>query len=142
MGGLRVVKRGVAAQGTCSRCGATGCPWDHIAGEPICPDCQESLAQGEGEPLILRTEKNRCTVCEQQGTIRYLTYPLHAVDPVEMDLCPRHFHALLSRRLDGHAYHQLGRQLQMLGFTARQIFLLHEAFYNEQGQSLQPIPEL
>jgi hypothetical protein len=142
MGGLRVVKTGGAARGACSRCRATGCPWDHIAGESFCPDCQESLAQGEGEPLIVRTEKNRCAVCEQQGTIRYLTYPLHAAEPVEMDLCPRHFHALLSRRLDRYAYHQLGRQLQALGLTARQVFLLHEAFYDEQGRPLQPIPEL
>jgi len=59
-----------------------------------------------------------------------------------MDLCPRHFHSLLSRRLDRHAYHQLGRQLQALGLMARQVFLLHEAFYDEQGQPLQPIPEL
>jgi hypothetical protein len=142
MGGLRVVRKGDAARGACGRCKATGCPWDHIAGEPICPDCQESLAQGEGEPLIVRTEKNRCAVCDQQGTIHYLTYPLHAADPVEMDLCPRHFHSLLSRRLDRHAYHQLGRQLQALGLMARQVFLLHEAFYDEQGQPLQPIPEL
>jgi hypothetical protein len=90
----------------------------------------------------VRTEKNRCTICEQHGTLRYLTYPLHAVEPVEMDLCSRHFHALLSRRLDRHAYHQLARQLQMLGLKARQVFLLHEAFYDEQGQSLQPVPEL
>ena len=142
MGGLRVVKGGSVSQGPCGRCRATGCPWDHIAGEPICPDCQENLAQGEGEPLIVRTEKNRCAVCEQRGTICYLTYPLHAAEPVEMDLCPRHFHALLARRLDRHAYHQLGRQLQMLGLATRQVFLLHEAFYDEQGQSLQPVPDL
>ncbi len=119
MDGLRVVKEKVAVLGACSRCQAGGCPWDRIADQVICPDCQESLAQGEGEPLILRTEKHRCAVCQQQGTVRYLTYPLHASEPVEMDLCPRHFQSLLGRRLDRHGYHQLSRQLQSLGFTAR-----------------------
>jgi hypothetical protein len=142
MDGLRVVKDVVAPQASCSRCQAAGCPWDRLAGQTICPDCQEALAQGEGDALILRTERNRCAVCQQSGIVRYLTYPLHSTEPVEMDLCPRHFQALLSRRLDRHAYHQLSRQLQMLGFTARQVFLLHEAFYDDQGQSLQPVPEL
>ena len=142
MDGLRVVKEECTPQVPCSRCQASGCPWDRLAGRPACPDCQETLAQGEGEPLVLRTEKNRCAICQQQGTVRYLTYPLHSARPVEMDLCPRHFHALLARRLDHHAYHQLSRQLQGLGFTARQVFLLHEAFYDEQGRSLQPVPEL
>jgi hypothetical protein len=141
MDGLRVVKGGIVPQAPCGRCQASGCPWDHIAGEPICPDCQESLAQGEGAPLVVRTEKHRCAVCQQQGTIRYVTFPLHAAEPVEMDLCARHFQALLARRLDRHAYHQLSRQLQTLGFTARQVFLLHEAFYDEQGRSLQPVSD-
>jgi hypothetical protein len=142
MDGLRVVKEAFAVQAPCSRCQATGCPWDRLASQAVCPDCQESLAQGEGEPLIVRTEKHRCAVCHQLGTVPYLTYPLHSTEPVEMELCPRHFHALLARRLDRHAYHQLSRQLQRLGFAARQVFLLHEAFYDEQGRPLQPVPEL
>ena len=142
MDGLRVVKEELSAQTPCSRCRSAGCPWDRLAGQAMCPDCQEALAQGEGEPFVVRTEKKRCAVCQQAGTVRYLTYPLHSTDPVEMDLCPRHFQSLLARRLERHAYHQLSRQLQTLGFTARQVFLLHEAFYNEQGQSLQPVPEL
>lgn len=142
MEGLRVVNEEIAPQASCSRCQASGCPWDRLAGRPVCPDCQEALAQGEGEPLVLRTEKNRCAACQKQGTVRYLTYPLHSSRPVEIDLCPGHFHALLARRLDHHAYHQLSRLLQGLGFTARQVFLLHEAFYDEQGRSLQPVPEL
>jgi hypothetical protein len=58
-----------------------------------------------------------------------------------MDLCPRHIHALLARRLDRASYFQLARQLQILGVAARQVFLLHEAFYDEQGRSLQPIAD-
>jgi len=142
MDGLRVVKGEASPRVPCSRCQSSGCPWDRVAGHPICPDCQESLAQGEGEPLVLRTEKRRCTICQQLGTIRYVTYPLHSAEPLEIELCSRHFHALLARRLDHHAYHQLSRQLQGLGLAARQVFLLHEAFYDEQGQSLQPVPEL
>jgi hypothetical protein len=142
MDGLRVLKGDLTPQAPCSRCQSAGCPWDCLAEQAVCPDCQEALAQGEGEPFVVRTEKKRCAVCQQTGTVRYLTYPLHSTQPVEMDLCPRHFQALLARRLDCHAYHQLSRQLQTLGFTARQVFLLHEAFYNEQGQPLQPVPEL
>jgi hypothetical protein len=142
MDGLRVVKEGFTRHVPCSRCQSAGCPWDRLGGEAVCPDCQEALAQGEGEPLVLRTERNRCAVCQQLGTVRYLTYPLHSSEPLEMDLCPRHFQSLLARRLDRHAYHQLSRQLQTLGFTARRLFLLHEAFYDEQGQSLQPVSDL
>lgn len=141
MDGLRVVKGGCISQGPCGRCRAGGCPWDRIAGQTICPDCQEALARGEGEPLIARTENRPCAVCSRKGTIRYLTYPLHAAEPVEMDLCPRHFQALLARRLDRQAYQQLSRQLRVLGFEAPQIFLLHEAFYDQHGHSLQPVPE-
>jgi hypothetical protein len=139
---LRVVKEALTPRAPCSRCKSAGCPWDRLAGQPVCPDCQEALAQGEGEPFVVRTEKLHCAVCRQAGTVRYLTYPLHSSEPIEIDLCPRHFQALLARRLDRHAYHQLSRQLQTLGFSTRQVFLLHEAFYDEQGHSLQPVPEL
>ena len=142
MNGLRVVKEEIATRDSCSRCQSGGCPWDRLAGQVVCPDCQETLAQGEGEPLVVPTEKHRCAVCQLLGTIRYLTYPLHSAKPVEMDLCPRHFRSLLARRLDRHAYHQLSRQLRTLGFETRQVFLLHEAFYDDKGQSLQPVPEL
>jgi hypothetical protein len=142
MEGLRVVPgEELSPGGPCSWCQATGCPWDRIVNRSICPDCQEALAQGEAEPLIARAERKRCAVCQQIGTICYTTYPLHAADPVEIDLCPRHFQALLARRLDPHAYHQLVRQLNLVGLTARQVFLLHEAFYDDQGQSLQPVAE-
>src|SRR6516165_3378273 len=115
MEGVRWVEGGAALpQEPCSRCQAAGCPWDRIAGKPICPDCQEQLALGEGEPLVEKAERRACAVCQQTGTIRYLTYPLHASEPVELDLCPQHFHALLRRRLDRYAYMQLARQLQAL----------------------------
>jgi hypothetical protein len=142
MDGLRWV-RGVdlPLEAPCNRCQATGCPWDRIAGKPVCPDCQEQLALGEGEPLIEKAEKHHCAICQQHGTIRYLTFPLHASEPVEIDLCPQHFHALLRRRLDRYAYMQLGRQLQGLGMAASQVFLLHEAFYDTAGRPLQPVPD-
>ena len=142
MDGLRVLKGELTPQAPCSRCQSSGCPWDRLAGQPVCPDCQEALAQGEGEAFVVRTERRRCAVCQQTGTVRYLTYPLHATEPVEMDLCPRHFQSLLARRLDSHAYHQLSRQLQTLGFTSRQVFLLHEAFYDRHGRALQPAREV
>jgi hypothetical protein len=142
MEGLRWVKGGgQAAEAPCSRCQAAGCPWDRIAGKPICPDCQEQLALGEGAPLVEKAEKRPCAVCQQVGTLCYLTYPLHASEPVELDLCAQHFHALLRRRLDRYAFLQLCRQLQGLGVASQQVFLLHEAFYDNHGRPLQPVPD-
>jgi hypothetical protein len=126
----------------CGRCQAVGCPWDRIGTQVVCPDCQEQLARGEGEPLIEKVAPNRCcAVCNTQGAVRYLTFPLHGRDPLEIDLCPKHFHALLERRLDRYAYRTLSRHLTRMGLSARQIFLLHEAFYDERGRPLQPVCE-
>jgi len=36
----------------CCRCGLDRDRWDRIAGKTYCPNCQEDLAMGEGEPLI------------------------------------------------------------------------------------------
>jgi hypothetical protein len=143
MEGLRLVSgTGQSPLAPCSRCQATGCPWDRIGDHVVCPDCQEQLALGEGEALVERLRKQSCAVCSEVGTVRYLTFPLHARDPMEIDLCPQHFHAFLGRRLDRYAYRALSRALQALGLTVRQIFLLHEAFYDERGHPLQPVREL
>ncbi len=143
MKGLRLtIASGLSPLAPCSRCQATGCPWDRIGERAVCPDCEEQLALGEGDPLIERLIHRSCAVCGQDGTVRYLTFALHARDPLEIDLCPQHFHALLGRRLDRYAYRQLSRQLRGLGLSARQVFLLHEAFYDERGHPLQPVPEL
>jgi hypothetical protein len=99
------------------------------------------LALGEGEPLVERLIGRRCTVCGSGGTVPYLTYPLHASDPLEVDLCPAHFHALMGRRLDRPAFRILSRHLQNLGMSVQQVFLLHEAFYDENGRPLQPVRE-
>jgi hypothetical protein len=100
------------------------------------------LALGEAPPLMEQAEMKRCLVCQHLGTVRYLTYPLQANEAIEFDLCPRHFEALLSRRLERYALLQLSRQLQLLGLSAKQVFLLHEAFYDENGRALQPVPEM
>lgn len=126
----------------CSRCREIGAPWDRIAGCPFCPDCQESLAQGTAEPLVVQAERRPCAICGHVGAISYLTYPLGRRQPIEMDLCPNHFRALLGRRLDAHAFHRLRRQLQRLSVSPHNVFLLHEAFYNEKGQALQPALDL
>jgi hypothetical protein len=70
----------------------------------------------------------------------YQTYPLHASRPIEIDLCPRHFRALLARRLDRPAFRRLAQQLADLGLNVGQVFLLHEAFYDEKGRPLHPVP--
>jgi hypothetical protein len=113
-----------------------------VAGKAICPDCQEHLILGEGEPLVERVEKHSCAICGHQGTLRYLTYPLRGNRPVEIDLCGSHFQALLGRRLDKYALKQLARQLQTHGLQMKQLFLLHEAFYDEKGRALQPVPDM
>ncbi len=142
MEGLRLITASEhSVMVACSRCQGSGCPWDRIGTQAICPDCQEQLALGEGEPLIERLVRHRCAVCGQMGTVRYVTFPLHTRDHLEIDLCPAHFHALLGRRLDRYAYRQLSRQLKALGLSVRQVFLLHEAFYDERGHPLQPVPE-
>lgn len=141
MEGLRMVPgEGATRLAPCTRCRASGCPWDRVAGRPICPDCQEQLALGEGEPLVERLRKDPCAACGEVGTVSFLTYPLHSPDPLQLDLCPQHFHALLGRRLDRYAFRRLSRQLDRLGLSARQVFLLHEAFYDPRGYPLQPIP--
>ena len=123
----------------CCRCGRGGCRWDRIASVPFCPQCQEALALGEAEPLVIPTEKNRCVVCDRLGTAGFLTFPLQASTAVEMDLCPEHLRGLIGRHLGPFAYHQLRRQLDTLSISSHDIFLLHEAFYDLYGRALHPV---
>jgi hypothetical protein len=125
----------------CARCSDQSRYWDRIAGKTYCPNCLEALAMGEGEPLVLKVERRRCAVCHHQGTVRYVTFPLHSRRPVEIELCAEHVRAIVARRLGPHAFEQLRRQLEALGLEAAQIFLLHEAFYDDQGRALQPAVE-
>jgi hypothetical protein len=126
----------------CCRCSAGQRPWDHIAEQSLCPNCMEALAVGEGEPLVARTEPHRCAVCHQLGTVRFLTFPLHAARAVEIDLCGEHLRAMIGRRLGPHAFAQLRRQLFALGLEVGRVFLLHDAFYDGHGRALQPALEL
>jgi hypothetical protein len=143
MTGLRIVAgQGVVPTTPCSRCQADGCPWDRIADKPICPDCQERLALGEGPPLAEKLDKSHCcAVCDEPGTVRYLTYPLHLKEPLEIDLCGHHLQALLYRRLDRPAFQHLVERLEHVGVKTQQIFLLHSAFYDPAGRPLQPVVE-
>lgn len=122
----------------CLICDAYGCPWDQIGNKPICTDCQERIMLGEIDPWQIPAEEGACLLCSSQSTIRYLTFPLCDPDPIEMDLCGRHLHALISRSLTSRAYRRLRRHVNRLGFAIEQFFLLHEAFYDEEGQALQP----
>jgi hypothetical protein len=99
------------------------------------------LAVGEGPPLVERTQKNRCAVCDQVGTVCFQSFPLQAASAVEMDLCPEHLRGLVGRKLGPHAFHQLRRKLLAVGVRVEDIFLLHGAFYDSQGQALQPAIE-
>ena len=125
----------------CTRCKHGDGLWDRLAGKALCPNCQEALAMGEGEPFVERAAKKPCAVCSRMGTLCYRTFPLHVDKAVEMDLCAEHFRDLLGRRLGPYAYQQLRRQLQTLGLSADQVFLLHDAFYDRNGRALQPAQE-
>ena len=142
MDSIRLTPNGsVFPQIPCCRCADNSRAWDRIAGKTYCPSCMEGLAQGEGDPVIERTDRRRCAVCHHQGTVRYLTFPLRCRRPVEMDLCSEHLRAMVARRLGPHAFEQLRRQLHGLGLQACDIFLLHEAFYDEHGRAIQPAVE-
>jgi hypothetical protein len=126
----------------CSRCIAGERNWDRIAGQPYCPNCQEALIVGESDPLVERAERRPCAVCGRIGILRYVTFPLNAHAPVEIDLCGEHLRALLGRRLGPFAFHQLRRQLRGLKLQAEDIFLLHSAFYDHEGRALRPAVEI
>jgi len=142
MGRIRKVAAGVVSPlDPCCRCFNDRGGWDRIAGKPLCPDCQENLARGEGPPLIERCQASRCAVCGQVGTIRYLTFPLRALAPIEMDLCPEHLRGLLGRQLTPSAYLEIRRQLRQLGLSVGEIFLLHDTFYTDEGDALHRVSE-
>jgi hypothetical protein len=108
----------------------------------MCPDCQEALALGEGPMLRERVDPRPCAVCGRAGTLRYLTFPLRSAEPLEIDLCGGHFAALLGRRLDRPAFRVLERLLLAEGVKVQHVFLLHEAFYDRHGRSLQPVRDV
>ena len=132
----------VCSSTPCCRCGTTEGRWDQIAGKSYCPRCEEALVVGDAPPLVERTEKKPCSVCNHQGTLRFLSFPVRATHPVEIDLCPEHFRALLARRLGPFAYQHICRRLDGVGLGPDQIFLLHDAFYDPQGRALQPAFEI
>lgn len=122
----------------CCRCHDQTRAWDRIAGKTYCPQCLELLALGEAAPLVERSDRRRCAVCHHLGTLRYLTFPLRSRRPIEIDLCAEHLRSLVGRRLGPHAFEQLRRQLRALGLDAAEVFLLHDAFYDDNGRALQP----
>ena len=53
MEGLRLnTVSGYSPVAPCNRCQATGCPWDRIGEQAVCPDCQEQLALGTTPVLV------------------------------------------------------------------------------------------
>jgi hypothetical protein len=122
----------------CCRCGQLALGWDNIAGKPYCPSCEESIIQGDGDPLVETTQRRPCCACRALGTVTVQTFPLKSSRPLEMDLCPAHLRGLLGRRLGATAYWQMRRQLTALGLEVHDVFLLHEAFYDAEGQALLP----
>jgi hypothetical protein len=125
----------------CCRCTASDRHWDRIAGKSYCPSCQEALVLGETEPVFERAEPRRCVVCGRVGTVPFLTFPHNARWPLEMDICGEHLRALLGRRLGPFAFLQLRRQLRNMKLQTEDIFLLHGAFYDGEGNALRPAIE-
>jgi hypothetical protein len=122
----------------CCRCGLEGGPWDRLAGKAYCPNCEEQLVRGESPPLVEPTEKRHCAICQQAGTLRYLTFPLDRPVAAELDLCGRHLRGLLGRCLGAHAFHQIRRLLEACDLSVEEIFLLHAAFYDPRGNAICP----
>jgi hypothetical protein len=125
----------------CCRCADPARHWDRVGGKTYCPACLEAVIIGDALAISERADRRRCAVCHHAVTLRYLTFPLQSRRPVEFDLCGEHLRALTGRRLGPHAFTQLRRQLQVLSLDVRVIFLLHDAFYDEQGRALQPVVE-
>ena len=125
----------------CCRCADNVRSWDRIAGKTYCPHCLEELILGDAPPIAERPEKRRCSICRTTGTVRYLTFPLRSRRPIEVDLCGEHIRELVSRRLGPKAFERLRNQLSHVQIQTNEIFLLHEAFYDGNGQALQPTPE-
>jgi len=125
----------------CCRCADRARFWDRIGGKTYCPGCVEAVIAGEAEPISERADRRRCAICHHPVTLRYLTFPLQSRRPVEFDLCGEHLRSLAARRLGPHAFTQLRRQLHGLRLDVAMIFLLHDAFYDEQGRALQPVAE-
>jgi hypothetical protein len=100
------------------------------------------LLRGDASPLILRRERRTCAACDRSGSVRFLTFPLHENEPIEIDLCPSHLRELMGRRLPPRTFRRLRRQLNLLGLAVEQIFLMHETFYDENGLALRPLLEL
>jgi hypothetical protein len=126
----------------CSRCQAQGCPWDRLAGHAVCPDCQQLILLGQSEPLRLERRPGTCSVCRVTGVVSFQTVPLRSARLLEIDVCPEHLEGLLGRRLTPRALQRLADRLGELGLTSKQIFLLHESFYDLRGRALQPVPEV
>jgi hypothetical protein len=125
----------------CIRCGAEALGWDRIAGKSYCPACQESIVQGDGEPLIETTLRRPCSACHTMGAVTLQLFPLKSSRPLELELCPEHLREFLGRKLGSAAYAELRRQLAGLGINVHDVFLLHEAFYDTHGHALQPAAE-
>ena len=122
----------------CFRCGAGGRQWDRIAGNPLCPNCQEALVLGEVPALRELGDKEPCTVCARRVTVKFLTLPLNADLPVELSLCSEHLSCLLARKLGPYAFIQIRRQLRALSLATDDVFLLHGEFYDQHGHALRP----
>jgi len=122
----------------CCRCGAVDQPWDRIAGKAYCPSCQEALALGEAHAVIESVGTEACSVCQRSGTVRFETFPLKQAAPVAFNLCADHLRAIVGRTLGPFAFRQLVGSLGALGIRREDIFLLHDAFYDNHGRALQP----
>jgi hypothetical protein len=142
MHAIRLVPRQQVVTEACSGCRRSRQRWDRIAGKPYCPNCEEELILGIAESLCERTERKACVICSRLGTVRYLTFPLGATPPLEMDLCPKHLRGLLARSLKQYPFRELQRKLRCVGLEVKQVFLLHDAFYDADGYALQPAIEV
>lgn len=126
----------------CALCKMKGCPWDEIDSVPLCPDCLEGLAAGEIEAVKFSVIRSaHCCICRSLGAVRFVTVPLRT--PAHMvttlGFCPLHLRALVGRSLDHKDFGYLAVLLAAFGLRTYQVFLLHEAFYDQDGRAVDPV---
>lgn len=123
----------------CMRCEDASRSWDRIGNGIYCPQCIEDILQGVHPYIKAEVEQLRCAICHHLGTVPYTTQPLSLPTQVRIDLCGDHLRALLRRSLGPHAFGILQDKLSVVQIPRGHVFLLHEAFYSNQGEALQPI---
>jgi hypothetical protein len=135
---MNILKDKIIKKTPCARCKDSNYIWDRIGNEIICVSCQEKLASGSDDALIVRLDNNLfCDVCNKLGAAAYLT-KLKNSNLIEINFCKKHFSRLICRDLKRKDFEKLKKKLSLLGIDVDSVFLLHDLFYRA-GFAIKPI---